>query len=452
MKIIAVGAGEVGFHIAQRLSEEGQDVVVIDRDPVKIRRITDNLDVQALLGSGTSPRVLKDAGIKDADMLVAATDSDEANLISCLLARNLNPYMVKVARIKDPEYLEEQDLFGEELLGVDHIINPNSVMVDTIRRVMEVPGASDVIEFVDGRVKLIGFTVPKDSPHIGRQLLNFKDLEGQLLVGAIVRGESVIIPSGEDVIQADDLVYIVVNNDQIKPILDLFHIKEEGLRRVIIVGAGTTGSSLAAVLDRTKISAKIIDTDSQRCARLSETLERVIVINGDGTDKDLLMEENVADSDFMVAVTSDEETNILISLLAKALGVRKTITRVSKMSYIPLVSALGVDTVVSPRLSAVSAILHFIRRGRIISVAPLKGEHAEAIEAEALETSAIVNLPLSQVKFPKGSIVGAIVRGDEIIIPRGDSIIRPKDRLIIFVLSKVVPKLEDLLTVKLEYF
>jgi len=452
VKIIAVGAGEVGFHIAQRLSEEGQDVVVIDRDPVKIRRITDNLDVQALLGSGTSPRVLKDAGIKDADMLVAATDSDEANLISCLLARNLNPYMVKVARIKDPEYLEEQDLFGEELLGVDHIINPNSVMVDTIRRVMEVPGASDVIDFVDGRVKLIGFTVPKDSPHIGRQLLTFKDLEGQLLVGAIVRGESVIIPSGEDVIQADDLVYIVVNNDQIKPILDLFHIKEEGLRRVIIVGAGTTGSSLAAVLDRTKISAKIIDTDSQRCARLSETLERVIVINGDGTDKDLLMEENVADSDFMVAVTSDEETNILISLLAKALGVKKTITRVSKMSYIPLVSALGVDTVVSPRLSAVSAILHFIRRGRIISVAPLKGEHAEAIEAEAMETSAIVNLPLSQVRFPKGSIVGAIVRGDEIIIPRGDSIIRPKDRLIIFVLSKVVPKLEDLLTVKLEYF
>jgi trk system potassium uptake protein TrkA len=218
------------------------------------------------------------------------------------------------------------------------------------------------------------------------------------------------------------------------------------------VGAGTTGSSLAGALDRTKVSAKIIDTDSERCARLSETLERVIVINGDGTDKDLLMEENVADSDFMVAVTSDEETNILISLLAKALGAKKTVTRVSKMSYIPLVSALGVDTVVSPRQSAVSAILHFIRRGRIIAVAPLKGEHAEAIEAEALETSAIVNVPLSEVKFPKGSIVGAIVRGDEIIIPRGDSVIRPQDRLIIFVLSKVVPKLEDLLTVKLEYF
>jgi trk system potassium uptake protein TrkA len=360
--------------------------------------------------------------------------------------------MVKVARIKDREYLEEQDLFGEELLGIDHIINPTSVMVDAIRRVMEIPGASDVIDFVGGKVKLIGFTVPKDSTFVGRQLLTFKDLEGRLLVGAIIRGDSVIIPSGEDAIQADDLVYVVVRNDRIKPVLDLFHIKEEGLRRVFIVGAGTTGSSLANALDRTKISAKIIDTDSQRCTRLSESLERVIVINGDGTDKELLMEENVTDADFMVTVTSDEETNILISLLAKALGAKKTVTRVSKTSYIPLVSALGVDTVVSPRLSAVSAILHFIRRGRIISVAPLKGEHAEAIEAEAMETSAIVNVPLSEVNFPKGSIVGAIVRGDEIIIPRGDSVIRPKDRLIIFVLAKVVPKLEDLLTVKLEYF
>ncbi len=452
VKIIIVGAGEVGFHIAQRLSEENQDVVLIDKDHKQIKRISENLDVQALLGSGTSPRVLRESGIKEADMLVAATDSDEVNLISCMLARNLNQYMLKVARIRNTEYLEEKEFLTQELLGIDHVINPHSVMVKAILSLMEVPGASEVIDFVGGRVKLIGFTVAKDSPFTGRQLLSFKGLEEKLLVGAIVRKDQVLIPRGTDTIQADDLVYVVVRNDELDHVTELFNLKEGILRRVIIVGAGETAMALATALDNTKVSTKIIDKDSERCASLSEKLERVIVINGDGTDRDLLQEENIGDVDFMVALTGDEESNILISLLAKRLGAKRTITRVSKLSYIPLVSAIGIDTVVSTRLSAVRAILQYIRRGKIISVAPLKGEHAEAIEAEALETSDIVNVPLSKVKFPKGAIIGAIVRGEEIIIPRGDSVIRPKDRLIIFSLQPVVPKLEKLLTVKLEYF
>ncbi len=452
MKIIIVGAGEVGFHIAQKLSEEGQDVVLIDKDPNMIKRIGENLDVQAFLGSGTSPQMLKDSGIREADMLVAATDSDEVNLISCLLARNLNKYILKVARVRNKEYLEERDLFGEDLLGIDHIINPESVMVETIQNLMEVPGVSDVIEFAGGRIKLIGFTINKNSPFIGKKLLSFKGLEEKILLGAIVRGNQVVIPSGGDTIQADDMVYVVVRNDELHLILSLFNIREEGLRRVIIVGAGQTGMSLAMALDKTKVSVKIIEKNTERCADLSEKLEKVIVINGDGTDRDLLQEENIKDVDFMVVLTGDEESNVLISLLAKGLGAKKTITRVSKLSYIPLVSAIGIDTVVSPRLSAVRAILQYIRRGKIIAVAPLKGEHAEAIEAEALETSDIVNIPLSKVKFPKGAIIGAIVRGDQAIIPRGDSIIKPKDHLIIFALRKVVPKLEKLLTVKLEYF
>jgi trk system potassium uptake protein TrkA len=220
----------------------------------------------------------------------------------------------------------------------------------------------------------------------------------------------------------------------------------------MIVGAGKTGIALAAALDRSKVNVKIIDKDSEICANLAEKLERVIVINGDGTDRDLLREENIEDVDFMVAITGDEESNVLISLLAKGLGAKRSITRVSKLSYIPLVSHIGIDTVVSTRLSAVRAILHFVRRGKIISVIPLKGEHAEAIEAEALETSDIVNIPLSKVDFPKGAIIGAIVRGEQIIIPRGDSVIKPKDRLIIFALQQVVPKLEKLISVKLEYF
>ncbi|MBW1852752.1 MAG: Trk system potassium transporter TrkA [Deltaproteobacteria bacterium] len=437
MKIIIVGAGEVGFHIAQKLSEENQNVVLIDKDPEKIKRIAESLDVQALMGAGTSPQVLRNSGIKEADMLIAATDSDEVNLISCLLARNLNPYLLKMARIRNPEY---------------HIINPDAVMVETILRLMEAPGASEVIDFVGGRVKLIGFTVPEGSPFAGHKLASFKGLEEKLLVGAIVRGDQVLIPRGDDIIQADDLVYVVVKNDDLERILGLFNPMETPLRRVIIVGAGQTGTALATALDHTKIKTRIIDKNSKRCADLAEKLERVIVINGDGTDRDLLLEENVADVDFLVSITGDEESNVLISLLSKGLGAKKTITRISKLSYLPLVSAIGIDTIVSPRLSAVRAILQHIRRGKIITVAPLKGEHAEAIEAEALETSDIVNVPLSNVRFPKGAIVGAIVRDEEIIIPRGDSIIRPKDRLIIFALQQTIPKLEKLLTVKLEYF
>ena len=452
MKIIIVGAGEVGFHIAQKLSEENQDVVLIDIDPGKIKRIAENLDVQAILGSGTSPEILKGSGIMDAEMLVVATDSDEVNLIACLLARNLNQYILKVARVRNPEYLELKDLFSQEFLGIDQIINPESVMVEAIHNLMMVPGASDVIDFVNGRVKLVGVTIKPDSPFAGRQLLSFKEKEGKLLIGAILRGEQVFIPHGGDTIQAHDLVYVVVRSDSLNDILGFFNIKDEELRRVIIVGAGGGGTALATALDRTKINARIIDKDHQRCAALAEKLERVIVINGDGTDRDLLQEENISEADFMVAITGDEENNVLISLLAKRLGVKNNITRISKSSYIPLVSAIGIDTVISSRLCAVRAILQYIRRGKIISVAPLKGEHAEAIEAEALETSDIVNIPLSRVKFPKGALVGAIIRGDEIIIPRGDSVIRPKDHLIIFALGKVVPKLEKLITVKLEYF
>jgi len=451
VKIIIVGAGEVGFHSAQKLSKENQEVVLIEKDPAKIKRIMDNLDVQVLQGSGTSPEMLKNAGIKEADLLVAATDSDEANLIACLLARNLNKYILKVARVRNPEYLEEKDLFGEDLLAVDQIINPESVVVETILNLMMVPGASDVLDFVDGRVKLIGVTIKPDSPFIDRKLLSFTGAEKNLLVGAIVRGEKVLIPHGEDTIQADDLVYLVVRSDELDNISGFLGNKED-LGRVIIVGAGETGKALAKAMDNTKLQVKIIERDKEICVSLAEQLDRVIIINGDGTDRDLLQEENIGNMDFMVAVTGDEENNVLMSLLAKGLGVKKTITRISKLSYIPLVSSIGIDTVVSLRLSAVRAILQYIRRGKIISVAPLKGEHAEAIEAEALETSDIVDTPLFKLKIPKGALIGAIVRGDEIIIPDGQSVIRGKDRLIIFTLHEVIPQLEKLLTVKLDYF
>lgn len=452
MKIIIIGAGEVGFNIAQRLSEENHDVVVIEKDPNKIGHIQNVLDVQAILGSGTNPLTLREAGIKESNIIVAATDSDEVNLITCLYAQHLTDYITKIARVKNPDYMKHREIFNQNFLNIDLIINPQSEMVASMLRLIEVPGASEVIDFVDGRIKLIGITIKDNSPLVGRKLSSFTDLEHVILVGVIVRGEEVIIPKGQDTIQPNDLIYCVTRREEIPNIFRLLNLREEGLSRVMIVGGGQTGLALASSLDATTINTKIIEKDGQRCLELAEKLENVVVLNGDGTDRDLLMEENVADVDIMVAVTGDEENNVLISLLGKALGVRKTVTRIGKLSYIPLVSAIGIDTVVSPRLSAIRAILQYIRKGKVICVAPLKGEGAEAIEFEALETSDIVNTPLSEVKFPKEAIVGAIVRGEEVMIPRGHTVIKPHDHLIIFALKGAIPKLEKLFTVKLEYF
>jgi trk system potassium uptake protein TrkA len=245
---------------------------------------------------------------------------------------------------------------------------------------------------------------------------------------------------------------MVIRSDEINKIYKFLGINDKDFRNVLVIGGGETGSALADTLANTRLHVKIVEKDSDRCNSLSENLEKAIVINGDGTDKDLLREENIGGMDFMVALTGDEENNVLMSLLSKELGVKKIITRISKLSYIPLVSAIGINTVVSPRLSAVRAILQYIRRGKVISVAPLKGEQAEAIEVEALETSAIVDKPIYKIKFPKGALVGAIIRGREIIIPTGNTVIESKDRLIFFALREIIPKLEKLLTVKLDYF
>jgi len=452
MKIIIIGAGEVGFNIAQRLSEENHDVVVIEKDPNKIRHIQNVIDVQAILGSGTNPSTLGEAGIKESDIIVAATDSDEVNLIACFYAQYLTDYITKIARVRNPDYMEHREIFNQDFLNIDLLINPESEMVASMLRLTEVPAASEVIDFVDGRVKLIGITIKDDSPLVGRKLSSFTDLEHIILIGVIVRGEEVIIPKGQDTIQPNDLIYCVARREEVPNIFRLLNLREEGLSRLMIVGGGETGLALATSLDTTTINTKIIERDGQRCLELAEKLENVVVLNGDGTDRELLMEENVADVDIMVAVTGDEENNVLISLLGKALGAKKTVTRIGKLSYIPLVSAIGIDTVVSPRLSAIRAILQYIRKGKVISVAPLKGEGAEAIEFEALETSDIVNTPLSKVKFPKEAIVGAIVRGEEVIIPRGHNVIKPHDHLIIFAVKGAIRKLEKLFTVKLEYF
>lgn len=454
MKIVIVGAGEVGFHIASRLSLENKDVIVVEKNADALRRISENLDVQTVEGSGSSPAVLEQAGIKGADILLAVTNSDETNLVAALFANILSPTTIKLARIRSEEYLMYQDALRHDPYRIDVVINPEAEAVKSVENLLKVPGAVDVGEFADGRIKVIGVRLDADSPVTGTKLVDLKKKTGnkKILVAAIIRNEKCIIPSGEDQILEGDLIYFVSEERELKEALKIFGKQAEPFNRILLIGGGNLGLRLAKALEGLSIHAKLIEKDPDRCRKLAEHLDKVIVLQGDGSEQGLLQEENVQDMDVVATLTGDEETNILTSLLAKRMGAQKTVTRISKFSYFPLVSAIGLEHIVSPRLAAINTILQHVRRGKVLSAMALKGEEAEALEAVALETSDIVGKPLQQIRFPQGALVVAIIRGDEVIIPTGDSVILPQDRIIIFSTPQSIPRVEKALMVKLEYF
>lgn len=454
MKVVIVGAGEVGFHIASRLSHENKDVVVIDKDSDAIRRISDNIDVQVIVGSGSSPVSLEDAGIKEAEILLAVTNSDETNLVACLVANIISPYTKKLARVRDADFDKYHATFRDHAPHIDTLINPEIEVVKTIDRLMNMPGAVDVGTFADGRVKFIGIILDKEARLAGSRLHEIPAMLGKPgpLIAAVIRDEKLIIPSGDDRLLPGDLVYFISEDDKLMDTLAIFDKHAEPVSRVLIVGGGRIGLRLATLLDDKPVYTKIIEKNPDRCAKLAEKLNKVVVLHGDGSDQRLLNEENIQETDFVITLTDDEEINILASLLAKKLGARKTITKISKFSYFPLMSMIGIEQVVSPRLSAINTILQHIRRGKILSSLSIKGEQAEFMEAVALETSEIVGRPLKNISFPKGSLVASIIRNDNIIIPSGDSVIEPDDRIIIFATRQAIPKIEKILTVKLEYF
>jgi len=454
LKIVIVGAGEVGYHIASRLSMENKDVIVIEKDANALRRVFENLDVQTVKGCGSSPAILEQAGIKEADILLAVTDSDETNLVASLFANILSPTTIKLARIRSEDYLLYQDALSQDPYSIDVVINPEAEAVKTVERLLQVPGAVDVGEFADGRIKLIGVRLDRDCPVAGIKLVDLKAKTGheKILVAAIIRKEALIIPSGDDKILEGDLIYFVSEEKGLKAALKIFGKRAEPFNRILIIGGGNLGLKLAKALERLSIHTKLIEKDPDRCRELAEHLDKVIVLQGNGTDQRLLQEENIQDMDVVATMTGDEETNILTSLLAKRMGAHKTVTRISKFIYFPLVSAIGLEHIVSSRLAAINTILQYVRRGKVLSVMALKGEEAEVLEAVALETSDIVGKPLRQIPFPKSALVVAIIRGDEVIIPTGDSVILPEDRIIIFSTRQSIPRVEKALTVKLEYF
>lgn len=454
MRVIIVGAGEVGFNVARRLSGESKDVVVIDQNAQALGKVSDSLDVQTLLGSGSSPEILEQAGIRKADILLAVTDKDEINLISSFLANRMSPDIIKLARIRNEDYTKYSEMFTEGDLRIDTIINPDEEVVESILRVMSVPGAVEINDFVDGQVRLIGVKLPDDSPLVGVTLINVREHLGavDVVIAALVRDDRLIIPGGLDSIEKGDIVYFTCLKEQQDKLLKLAGILSDPINKVMIVGGGNVGFLLAQALDNKKYHTRLIDSAPDRCAVLSEKLDRVIVLHGDGTDQDLLKEENVGDLDMVISVTGDEEMNILSCLLAKKLGARKTITRISNFAYIPLIQPIGIDHLVCPRLSAINSILHFVRQGKVISAVSIKGEEAEALEAIAQENSGIVGKPIKDLHLPAGTLILCFQRGDKVIIPSGLTVIEPNDRLLIISTHKNIPKIEKALTTKLELY
>lgn len=454
MRVIIVGSGEVGFHVASRLVLENKDVVIIDNDPEAIRRVTENLDVQVVCGSGSSPVSLEEAGIKEAEILLAVTNSDETNLVACLVSNIISPSTKKIIRLRDADFDQYHDTFRNHAPNIDTLINPEIEVVKTIYRLMSTPGVVDIGKFADGNIKFVGVRLDEKARLVGIRLSDLSlisETERPLIV-AVIRDEKLIIPGGSDRLKADDLIYFISEEDKLIATLAVFDKHSEPVRRALIIGGGRIGLRLAKLLEDKSIHTKIIEKNPDRCTELAGLLDKAVVLHGDGSNQSLLNEENIHDIDVVITLTNDEEINILVSLLAKQMGAKKTITKISKFNYFPLMSTIGIEQVVSPRLSAINTILQHIRRGKVLSSISIKGEQAEFMEAEALETSDIVGRPLKDVSFPKGAMVAGITRDENMIIPSGDSVINPGDKIIIFARRQAIPKVEKILMVKLEYF
>jgi len=454
LKVLIVGAGEVGFHIASHLARENKDVVIIDNDPAAIRHVSDNIDVKVVNGPGSSPVILEESGIKEAEILLAVTNSDEINLVACLVANLISPSTKKIARIRHADYDKYNETFREHAPHIDTLINPEVEVVKTIDRLLKVPCAAEVEEFSDGRVKFVGIHLDKSAQLVGVRLSDIYAVTGKQspLISAVVRDEELIIPRGNHRLKAGDLIYFISEKDRLIESLSIFDKHVEPIDRVMIIGGGSIGFRLATLLEKDSVYTKIIEKNSDRCTELAEKLNKAVVLHGDGSDQELLRAENVRNMDVVVTLTNDEETNILTSLLAKRMGAPKIITKISKFSYFPLMSMIGLEQVVSPRLSAINTIIQHIRRGKVLSTKSIKDEQAEIMEAVALETSDIVGKPIKEISIPEGALVTGIIRNDTVIIPTGQSVIEPGDRIIIFAKRQAIPKIEKILAVKLEYF
>jgi trk system potassium uptake protein len=445
MRILILGAGEVGFHLTRQLSDEGHDVVVVEEDRERVRAINDVLDAMVVHGNAASLSTLERAGIERAELLLAVTSLDEINLMACLSA-NQYGVPIKIARVSKEDYFDHTGILPPERLGVDRMINPERECAIETYQLLQSAAATEFAQFEGGLVQLIGLQVKPGAPIAGRTLaeLGGDRRRSRYLVAAIVRDGRTIVPKGSDRVEVGDQIFVMGEPRYLPEVFPDAGHAGFNLRRVVIAGGSREGLLLARMLEAHHIGCTILELNRARAVTLAESLQSTLVLHGDATDLDLLEMEGIGEADGFVAFTGSDETNMLSCLLAKNLGTHKVIALIERMNYIPLVTRVGIDAAVSPRLSTVNAILSYVRRGSVLSVATLKGTAAEAIEFDVSARYPYAGVPLAEVRLPAGSLIGAIVRKDRVLIPRGTDSVRVGDRVIVLAIRGSIHEVEAL--------
>jgi len=439
LRIVIVGAGKLGYSIAELLANEEFDVVLVDQDETRLEAAKNTLDVLTVTANGASPITMNDPDIRSADILIAVTAGDEVNMVACILAKK-HGITHTVARIRDMQFLSEAKEYLKENFDIDLMLNPELITAREVYRILMTPAALDVEDFASGKVRLFETKVTRHSPLANIPL---KDLEmpKAILAGMIFRDHRMIIPHGDDCLLPHDNAYFIGDPAEIEKFSETFvHRDARKLEHVMIIGAGRTGRFLAKMLDDADVAVKIIDTNRERSRLAAEALENGLAICGDGTDIDLLMEEGVADADAVVCLTEDDKLNLMLALLAKHLGAKKTVVRVARGEYVDLMEKVGVDIVLPTRLLSASEVLAFARRGGVVSVSLLEGAKAEAVEVIVQEGAPVAGIPLMKAHLPRECLVCAYVRGDEAVIPNGTSVLLPGDRTILFIQTRFAQK------------
>jgi trk system potassium uptake protein TrkA len=460
MKVIICGAGQVGWQIARHLSGERNDVTVVDNNPDLIRRVTDSLDVTGLTGHASYPDVLDRAGAEDADMVIAATHSDEVNMVTCQVAHSIFTVPRKIARLRAQSYLRaiRSDLYRRDHLPIDVIISPEREVAEAALRRLRAPAAFDVEEFMDGRALLIGLALDEDCPVLETPLRQLSELFSTLravVVGVRRPRGRLFAPEPGDQLYAGDLIYVMSHADDLDRTQEIFGKPPARQERILIIGGGNVGLAVARALEEGpgRVRIKMIERDRRCAERAAEALERSIVLSGDGLDIELLREANIDRIDATLTVTDDDKTNLLAAVRAKAAGCGKTIALINDPTLVPLMEPLRLDAYINPRQTTVSSILRHVRHGRVRNVYSVGDAEAEVIEATVMSTSPLSGRTLRDVGFPEGALLGAVLKRDgRVVRPGGDTRIEDGDTVAIFALAEDVPEVERLLQVQVDYF
>lgn len=452
MKIIILGASQVGSTVAANLVNEANDITVVDRDVDQLRNLQDHLDIRGVVGHASYPEVLAQAGAEDADMVLAVTNSDEVNMVACQVAYTLFHTPTKIARVRSSEYLEFKQIFAQDACPVDVLISPEQLVTTYIQRLIETPGALQVLDFAEGKIRLVAVKAYYGGPLVGHALRELPNhMPGiETRVAAIFRRDRAIAPDGNTVIEADDEVFFVAAAEHIQSVMGELRKLDRPVRRVLLAGGGNIGQRLAGALEA-KYNVKLIEHSLERAKDLSHKLNKTIVLQGDAADEELLREENIDNTDVFCAVTNDDQINILSAMLAKRMGARKVMALINRSAYVDLVQSSMIDIAISPDQTTISSLLAHIRRGDVAVVHSLRRGAAEAIEAIAhgdRRTSRVVGRKVEEVKLPQGASIDAILRDDKVIIAHHDTVIEADDHVILFLIDKKrVPEVERLFQV-----